>query len=75
MFLPVLLIRNFFLDPELLFRIRIQQNMKEQIKNNYRVTADFRPVNSGLCVFCMTTGIVKNRKWQIVGKFFFYIEF
>ena len=50
MFLPVLLIRNFFLDPELLFRIRIQQNMKEQIKNNYRVTADFRPVNSGLCV-------------------------
>ena len=50
MFLPVLLIRNFFLDPELLFRIRIQQNMKEQINNNYRVTADFRPVNSGLCV-------------------------
>ena len=40
-------IRNFCLDPELLFRfrIRIQQNMKEEINKN--VISHLRPVNSG----------------------------
>ena len=42
-------ISNFCLDqdPELLFRIRIQQKMKEHINKN--VLSHFKPLNSGLC--------------------------
>ena len=40
--------RNLCLDPELVFRIRFQQKMKEQ-KNKYFIFS-FRPVNFGLCV-------------------------
>ena len=41
-------ISKFLLDPEFLFRIRIQQKMKEQININF--ISNFRPVNSGLCI-------------------------
>ena len=41
-------IRNFVLDPELLFRI--QQKMNEQLKLKIKFYSNFRPVNSGLCV-------------------------
>ena len=48
--------RNFFLDsdPKLLFRIRIQQKMKEKIKKNF--ISNFRPVNSGLSVGLFSAG-------------------
>ena len=46
--LAVLRIRNFCLDPELLFRIRIQQNKKEEINKNG--ISHCRPMNSGLFV-------------------------
>ena len=35
------------MDPELLFRIRIQQKVNEQINENFN--SNFRPVISGLC--------------------------
>ena len=49
-FFAVLQIRNLRLDPdpELLFRIRIQQKIKEEIDKNF--IPNFRPVNSGLFV-------------------------
>ena len=61
---PVLWIR-IRMDPELLFRIQL--NMKEQISKNVISLwiLDF--------VYCRT--VVWNRKWQIVDRFFFLIEF
>ena len=70
-FIPVLWIRiwNFCLDPdpELLFRIRIQQNMNEQMNKNVISLwiLDFE--------YCMT--VVWNIKLQIVDRFFFMIDF
>ena len=62
-------IRNFCLDPdpELLFQIRIQKNMKEQINKNviFLWILDF--------VYCRTE--VWNRIWQIDDRIFFTIEF
>ena len=57
-------------DPELLFWIRIQQKIKEQLKN---FISEFRPVNSGLCV--LKGCIVKQKmadSWYIQ---FFMIKF
>ena len=45
-------------DPELKFRIRIQQKVKEQIN---------KTVNSGLFVL-LDSRVVLNREWQIVVK-------
>ena len=60
-------IRNFYLDPDPELLFRIQQNMKEQINKNVISLwiLDF--------VYCRT--VVWNRKWQIVDRFFFKIEF
>ena len=45
--------------------------MKEQIIKHF--ISHFKTVNSGLCVlYCRP--VVLNRKWQIVGRFFFLIE-
>ena len=50
--------RNSCLDPELKFRIRIQQKVKEHIN---------KTVNSGLFVLLDRT-VVLNREWQIVVR-------
>ena len=54
-------------DPELLFRIWIQLNMKEQISKN---VISLRILDF---VYCRT--VVSNKKWQIVDRFFYMIEF
>ena len=62
-------------DPELLFsgsgiivfRIRIQQNMKEQMNKNI--------ISLWILYFVYCRTVLWNRKWQIVDRFFFMIEF
>ena len=54
-------------DPELLFRIRIQQNIKEQIHKNV--------ISLWILDFVYSRTVVWNWKWQIVNRFIFMIEF
>ena len=54
-------------DPEVLFRIRIQLNMKQQVSKNV-ISLWVLDL-----VYCKT--VVWNIKWQIVDRFFFMIEF
>ena len=58
------------MDPELLFRVWIQQKMKKQI--NRKFIFNITPVNSVLCVLYVWTMKRTDSKYS---RFFFLVEF